>query len=267
MLQEVTSVQFTIGKVDAGMAMLLSPHHHLIEFPSQILPDGVTTGSIINLTIERNHEEERRQAEDFLSLQEEIHLSFSQPPTSPEISLKSVTQTSAILQWEPLELHAADLRGIDVYRNGQRLNLVVPPGVTTVKLSGMDVAHEYEVWLDVRTSAGCLQSNRLRVKTHAMDNLTGINVSFGAFATPNESEALVDLVKRMGANYTDELTTDNTHLVCAQPKGPKYEKAVEWNIPVVSPDFLKACLAQGKIQPATAFYVSPAAPPKQSSEK
>ncbi|TPX56260.1 hypothetical protein PhCBS80983_g04660 [Powellomyces hirtus] len=267
MLQEVTSVQFTIGKVDAGMAMLLSPHHHLIEFPSQILPDGVTTGSIINITIERNHEEERRQAEDFLSLQEEIHLSFSQPPKVPEISLKSVTQTSAIIHWDALVLHAADLRGIDVYRNGQRLNLTVAPTATSVKLSGLDVSHEYEVWTDVRTSAGVLQSNKIRIKTHAMENLTGINVSFGSFATTQEVDPLMDLVARIGANFTDELTTDNTHLVCTVAKGPKYEKAVEWNIPIVSPEFLKACQAQGKIQPATAFYVSNPTSAKPSTDK
>jgi hypothetical protein len=38
MLHEATSVQFTVGKLDAGMAILLSPDHHLIEFPATILP-------------------------------------------------------------------------------------------------------------------------------------------------------------------------------------------------------------------------------------
>lgn len=41
MLQMATSVQFTVGKVDAGMAILLSPDHHLIEFPATILPVGL----------------------------------------------------------------------------------------------------------------------------------------------------------------------------------------------------------------------------------
>ena len=42
---EVTSVQFTVGKLDAGMAILLSPDHHLIEFPATILP-VCTTASL-----------------------------------------------------------------------------------------------------------------------------------------------------------------------------------------------------------------------------
>ena len=39
-------------------------------------------------------------------------------------------------------------------------------------------------------------------------------------------------------------------------KGPKYEKAVELNIPCVTPEFLKACEQQQKMQPATAFYIA-----------
>lgn len=173
-----------------------------------------------------------------------------------------------IIQWRPLVLHAADLRGIDVYRNGQKLSINVAHTATSAKLSGLDVSHEYEIWLIVRTSAGALSSNRVHVQTHAMENLTGINVSFGNFSNMTEIESLIDLLNRMGAHYTDELTTDNTHLICTVPTGPKYEKAVEWNIPIVSPEFLKACYAQGKIQPATTFYVSnPTSTNKTSQDK
>ncbi|KAJ3057318.1 Chitin synthase, class 5 [Rhizophlyctis rosea] len=256
MLQEVTSVQFTVGKLDAGMAILLSPDHHLIEFPATILPEGVTTGSIVNLTIERNQDEERRQRDEFLTLQEDIHTSFSQTPEPPALAVKSVTQTSITVRWDPLRLHAAELRGIDVYRNGQKLALQVAPTAVSAKLSGLDVNQEYEIWVVVRTSAGSFESNHVTARTHTMENLTGISVSFGVFANEGEVEPLVDLLARIGASYTDDLTTDNTHLICTVPRGPKYEKAVEWNIPVVGPEFLKACEAQGKIQPSHSFYVS-----------
>ncbi|KAI8815427.1 BRCT domain-containing protein [Cladochytrium replicatum] len=263
---ECVGVQFTVGKVDAGMAILLSPDHHLIEFPATILPDGVTTGSIVSITIERNVEEERRQRDEFAILQEEIYNTYSHLPEPPVISLKSATQTSLTIQWEPLKLHQADLRGIEVYRHPQKLNLTIPSGATTAKLSGLEVAHEYEVWIIVRTSAGNFTSNRITAKTHALDNLTGINVCFGQFTHDQDVDALTEIVGQIKASYTDELTLENTHLVCTVPRGPKYEKAMEWNIPVVSPEFLKACQAQGKIQPAHSFYVSnPAA--KGSQEK
>ncbi|KAJ3111762.1 hypothetical protein HDU96_005352, partial [Phlyctochytrium bullatum] len=253
--ETVVSQEFTVGKVDAGMAILLSPDHHLIEFPATILPDGVTTGSIINLTIERNLDEERRQREEFGDLQRTIYETFSKTPEAPVLSLRSVTQTSATIQWKPLELHAADLRGIDVYRNNQKLTIPIQPTATSAKLSGLEVNHEYEVWIVVRTSAGAFTSNKINLKTHSLDNLTGINVCFGALGNESDADAMIELLGRIGASYTEELTTDNTHLICTFARGPKYEKALEWNIPAVSPEFLKACEQNGKVMPSHSYYV------------
>ncbi|KAI8615463.1 hypothetical protein BC830DRAFT_1122560 [Chytriomyces sp. MP71] len=255
---EVVSQEFTVGKVDAGMAILLSPDHHLIEFPATILPDGVTTGSIINVTIERNHDEERRKREEFMDIQDAILEQYSKAPEPPRIALKSVTQTSAIITWQPLLLHSADLRGIDVYRNNEKLSLAVPLTSTSAKLSGLEVNHAYEIKIVARTSAGAFESNTLSVQTHTLENLTGINVSFGHLSTPAESASLIALLKRIGAKYTEELSTDNTHLICVYGKGPKFEKAKEWSIPCVSPDFLKACETNGRIMPSHSFYVEAA---------
>lgn len=44
----------------------------LAEFPSRLLPAGVTTGSIVNIAVPRNHAEEKRQSDDFWALQDEI---------------------------------------------------------------------------------------------------------------------------------------------------------------------------------------------------
>ncbi|KAH6568549.1 hypothetical protein BASA50_001182 [Batrachochytrium salamandrivorans] len=252
---QVTSIQFTVGKVDAGMAILLSPDHHLIEFPANLLPDGLTTGSIINITVERNQEEEQRQRDDFTALQDEIFETYSQSPQAPLVEIKSITQTSAIIKWEPLTLHAATFLGLDIYRKGQKLNLSISASATSAKLSGLDVAQEYEVWVVLRTSAGSFTSNKLHIKTHAMDNLTGLNPSFGTLSKDSDLDALTELLARIGARYTDDLTTDNTHLICTVPKGPKYERAMELNIPVVTPEFLKACELQKKVMPSHTFYL------------
>ncbi|CAO3600239.1 unnamed protein product [Absidia cylindrospora] len=61
----MTSVQFTVGKVDAGMAILLTEDHHLIEFPSLLLPNGVASGSIVNISVSRNTSEEERKMNEF----------------------------------------------------------------------------------------------------------------------------------------------------------------------------------------------------------
>lgn len=123
---------------------------------------------------------------------------FSKTPEPPVLALKSTTQTSAIIRWDPLVLHTADLRCIDVYRDGQKLSLHIPPTAASAKLSGLAVSQEYEAWIVVRTTAGhgLFESNHIRIKTHSMDNLTGIHVSFGAFVNDAEVEPLVDLLKR-----------------------------------------------------------------------
>ena len=260
-------------------------------------------------------DEETRRAHEFEDLQSSIYQDFSKTPESPVLSLKSVTQTSAIIQWQPLELYAADLRGIDVYKNGQKVvttlslsythPLPSPSSASTptatspshhnnnssnnsnnnsnfnsgnnnnnnnnnnntshnhtissssplnlqstcTKLSGLDVSHEYQVWIVVRTSAGTFESNHIAVKTLPLTDLTGLNICFGPLSGSSvEREALEELVvKRLGAKCGDELSMETTHVVCSFARGPKYEKAVEWNVPVVSPEFLRACEQSGKM--------------------
>lgn len=114
-----------------------------------------------------------------------------------------------------------------------------------------------------------------------MENLTGLYPAFGAFSNDTEIDVLCELLERVGASFSDDLTADNTHLVCTLPKvnreyfseckiylisfsasffkllqGPKYDKALELNIPCVTPEFLKACEQQGRVQPATSFYIN-----------
>ncbi|KAJ3067365.1 Chitin synthase, class 5, partial [Rhizoclosmatium hyalinum] len=219
--------------------------------------DGVTTGSIINVTIERNHDEERRRRQDFMLLQDDILAQFSKHPEPPVISLKSVTQTSAIITWKPLVLHSAGLKGIDVYRNGQKISLQVPLTALSAKLSGLEVNHPYTLHIVLRTTAGPFPSNTLSFQTHTLENLTGLNISFGPLAHPSEAQPLIALLTRIGAKYTEELSTENTHLVCVYGRGPKFEKAREWNVPCVSPEFLRACEGNGRVMNSSAYYVAP----------
>jgi hypothetical protein len=51
-------------------------------------------------------------------------------------------------------------------------------------------------------------------------------------------KALKFLIEAMGAYYDDSLRPCTTHLICREPSGPKYEKAKEWKIHVVSIEWL-----------------------------
>lgn len=75
--------------------------------------------------------------------------------------------------------------------------------------------------------------------------------------TGRAREDIRKMITAIGARYTPELTYRNTHLICAVPKGPKYNKATEWNVAVVNHLWLEETYAKWKVQSVTkAEYVN-----------
>ncbi|KAF0392009.1 BRCT domain-containing protein [Gigaspora margarita] len=254
-----TSVQFTVGKLDAGMAILLTEDHHLIEFPSLLLPPGVTSGSIVNIGVNRNYDQEARQRNEFWELQEAILEEFGRKaPEPPKLHVKHITQTSVILEWEPLVLCTATFKSLEIFRNGTRVSQQTSLGPNnSVKLSGLQLDTEYEFHITIKTTAGSFTSNKIKIRTHDLENLTGINVCFGYFsddATPNKQE-LKEVLKRIGARYSDHVGNDTTHLLCNEKGGANYQKALDNSIPIVKPEWLIACENAGKMQAALPYYL------------
>jgi topoisomerase (DNA) II binding protein 1 len=64
-----------------------------------------------------------------------------------------------------------------------------------------------------------------------------LKIAISGFVQP-ERTAIIQLIQAVGASCTDSLKPHNTHLICRHPKGPKYEKAVEWKLHTVSIDWL-----------------------------
>ena len=119
-----------------------------------------------------------------------------------------------------------------------------------------EVNTEYEVHIVVRTTGGNLISNRVVCKTHSMQDLTGIRVSFGEFAEPYDVPPLKDQIQSIRASWTEELTPENTHLICTLARGEHYQRAAAMNIPVVTPEWLKQCVEKGKVQGVGAYGVT-----------
>ena len=59
---------------------------------------------------------------------------------------------------------------------------------------------------------------------------------------------------------TDQLSKRNTHLVCPCGSGPKFIKALEWKIPVLTLQWLFDTVKSGKVQDASGYLVIPDAP-------
>lgn len=263
--------QFTVGKLDAGMAILLGSRASLIEFPSLLLPQDVTSGSVVEIVVKRNVDQERRNKREFDDLQRDILDTFGRAgPVAPQLGLRAVTQTSVVLEWSAMELASAKLLSLDIYRNNARLAAIPNPlQNTSTKLSGLDVGAEYAFHLVLKTTAGTLQSNTIRTKTHLMTDTSGISVCFGAVeggavtesAEADEPvtqlEALArDLLQQMGAKASTKLQIDTTHYVCTSPRarssaaagangqtgeGATYRKAMQLNIPIIRPEWVVAC--------------------------
>ena len=52
------AVNFTIGWIEDGTAILLSKDHNIIEIPLSLLPSDIMPGNIMKFTVEWNLKEE-----------------------------------------------------------------------------------------------------------------------------------------------------------------------------------------------------------------
>jgi len=124
----------------------------------------------------------------------------------------------------------------------------------STKMSGLSLDTEYSFFLVLRTSGGTYTSNTLTVKTHVMENLSGITITPGVLPPPLR-ESLDAAVERIGAKIADTVRIDTTHFVCTEPRGDAWQKAVEMNIPVVRPEWVEGCEREGKLVGVRAYYL------------
>ncbi|OAA55681.1 brct domain containing protein [Cordyceps fumosorosea ARSEF 2679] len=260
-------VSLTVGKVDAGVTVLLTPDKRLIianeatpqiEFPSILLPPNISSGSIVDINVSQNTTKESAEEAKFRALQERIYASFgAAEPSTPVLRCRNATQTSVVLEWDPVALATADLVSLTLYRNGQKAGQIPRPlAMHSTKISGLAVDTEYAFHLVLRTSAGTRTSERVAVRTHKMTDLSGVTVTPGLLPAA-QREALARAVTRIGARIVADgsVRIDTTHFVTTEGRGTAWEKAVENNIPVVRPEWVDACEKAGRILGVTKFYL------------
>lgn len=220
------------------------------------MPPNIASGSIVDITVARNHGSESEADKKFAALQDQIYGAFGAgEPSVPVLRCRNATQTSVVLEWDPIELATADLISLSLYRNGQKAgNIPRPLHMHSTKISGLAVDTEYTFHLVLRTSAGTFSSKQVTVSTHKMTDLSGITITTGILSAPTR-DALGTAVERIGAKIVDGVRIDTTHFVTTEGRGMAWEKAVEMNIPVVRPEWVEACEKQGRILGVTKFYL------------
>lgn len=265
----MVEVSLTVGKLDASLAVLLTQDHHLIEFPTVLLPNGVKGGSIVKIKCEHDLDAELEEKKRFQSIQDEIYTMFGKSvPRLPILSVKNVTQTSCVLQWEPLDLGTASFKSLVLYRDDSKLFSVPNPlSSRTTKLSGLAIDKSFKFQLRLDTTAGIYMSEKIEITTHKMTDLSGINVCVQDIGSA-ELFSIDDInlaLKNMGAHYPahDKMRVETTHYITTREnkENPEFIKANEMNVPIVRPEWLKACERERRIVGVLNFYVKECAMP------
>jgi hypothetical protein len=233
-----------------------------IEFPSILLPPNISSGSIVDITVARNFASEQKTQASFVALQDAIYHSFgASEPQPPVLRCRNATQTSVVLEWDPIQHATADVISLSLYRNNQKAgNIPRPTVMQSTKISGLAVDKEYTFHLTLRTSAGTYSSEKVTVKTHKMTDLSGITVTPGILPAQLK-DSLTKAVERIGGKIADTVRIDTTHFVTVEGRGMSWEKAVEMNIPVVRPEWVEGCESAGKIVGVRQYYLD--ADPRQ----
>mmetsp|Transcript_4249 Transcript_4249/g.4211 ORF Transcript_4249/g.4211 Transcript_4249/m.4211 type:complete len:534 (+) Transcript_4249:29-1630(+) len=259
----MVEVSLTVGKLDASLALLLTKDHHLIEFPTILLPNGVRAGSIVKIKCDQDLESEKQEQEEFHKIQDEILTTFgTNLPSAPNLKIKNVTQTSCVLEWDTLELGTANLKNLILFKDGKKLGAIPQPLTSkTTKLSGLSIDQTFQFQLRLDTTAGIYLSEAIEVTTHKMTDLSGITVCLGDISANDQFtvEDIENTLKNMGANYPpqDKIKVDTTHYICTREnkQNSEYLKAFDMNIPIIRPEWLKACERERRIVGVRDFYV------------
>lgn len=256
----MVEVSLTVGKLDASLALLLTEDHYLIEFPTILLPNDVEAGSIVKISCEKDVKSQQEDDKEFKKVQNDILTSFGvKKPKAPVLSVRNVTQTSIVLEWEPIDIATADIISLTLYKNGQRFGLIPTPlKRTATKLSGLAIDTAYSFHLVLATTAGTFESEKVTVKTHKMTDLSGITMCIGSLEGSETSEdELSKLAKAIGAKpLQSSVRLDTTHFICTVPDSDQYKRAQDWNIPVVRPEWVKACEAERRLVGVRAYYLN-----------
>lgn len=227
-----------------------------IEFPSILLPEGIKSGSVVDINVSRNHPSEAAKEKDFRNLQQDIWETFGKhTPKAPVLRCRNTTQTAVVLEWDALELATAKLRSLSIYRNGEKMgNIPDPLHNTSTKISGLAIDRDYTFQLELRTSSGQFKSELLKVHTHKMTELSGIRVAAGVMAEQLK-DSLEKAVERIGGEVTDSVRLETTHFVCMEGRGREWEKAKDMNIPVVRPEWVEGCEREGRMVGVKDYYL------------
>ena len=181
------------------------------------------------------------------------------------LHINNIAQESVDLFWDPLVLHSADLRSLDLYLNKSKAPHVKHMGENAVRLLDLEPEHYYQVWLVAHTSAGTFTSDKLLLKTHAKDNLTGLCVCLGEFEDEQELEQVTEILIRAGANVSETILPQTTHFLCTRDQGTNYDLACQEELQIIHPRWIQSRLKKKTRVSRLSFCSIPSVPTRRDS--
>jgi hypothetical protein len=255
-------IPFTVGKIEEGVAVLVTDDLQMVEFPAHYLPkfekpDGqpIGIGSVLSLKITHSLPLQASRNEAFISLQDSILSHFSHPPSADVLGscLKLDGRSHSWIMvsfpsWKVLaKKHGwtAKIHSIDCQVNRSIAFYGIGEEETLIRLTGLDTDQAFEIRLVFRTSTGTFYSNIVTVSTCSPSDFTGLHLVIDEDA----GQEALDLAKELGAMVYAPSDLDKnitTHVIAEN--GQRYGD-LHLDIPIVNVDWLKACKASGKIEP------------------
>ncbi|KAI9142857.1 hypothetical protein BKA69DRAFT_1156015, partial [Paraphysoderma sedebokerense] len=164
-----TSVQLVVGKVDAGRSYhpISTLDHHVLEFPTLLLPPDIGSGSIIDVQVSRNENAEEQQQTEFENIQDQILSEFGyNEPMPPEVYASNVTSSSCILRWKNGRVGKTEFEGVQIWMNGKVKGKDKDSDVVcgAWKFDELDGGKDVEFWVVLRTSGGVVTSDHVVIK-------------------------------------------------------------------------------------------------------
>lgn len=232
-------------------------------YPLTLRQANIETGSTIEATFVNKSNYKDDGFSEFKEIQKRILDTLHKEPSPPVLSSYGVTQTTAILRWEELNLHPVELLKIRIFKDSDEVMNQVNPAISQVRITGLNMGYTYNFFIIVYTSAGKYRSNRVSVTTLTMEDLRGLNICFGIIEEA-ELEELKSILLKHSASYSEDVSLATTHFVTTKPSGSRYAEAKDLDIPIVTPSFIKACDIKKRVQPASSFALQSSKAPQSS---
>ncbi|KAK3079173.1 hypothetical protein LTS18_005554, partial [Coniosporium uncinatum] len=90
-------------------------------------------------------------------------------------------------------------------------------------------------------------------KKYKAPTFLGLRICVTGFEDVGKRDEMQDIITSLGAEFHRDLTKRVTHLVAACPKGKKYEYGCQWNIAVISVEWLWDSVERGMVLDETLY--------------